>query len=86
MDRSAGLPEPEIASSERRIASLVEQMRWLQTCNDPECLGLCEECATPRGGVGAAGAAGDDHHALEEGSELTRAPMIRLSEELTYWT
>jgi hypothetical protein len=63
-----------MASSERRIASLAEQMRWLQACNDPECLGRCGECATP-GGVGAAGAAGDDHHALEEGSELTRESM-----------
>ena len=55
-----------MASSQRRIASLAEQMRWLHACNDPECLGRCGECA-----VGAVGAAGSDHHALEEGSMLT---------------
>ena len=55
-----------MASSQRRIASLAEQMRWLHACNDPECLGRCGECA-----VGAVGAAGSDHHALEEGSVLT---------------
>jgi hypothetical protein len=57
------------SSSDRRIATLAEQMRWMHTCGDPECDGLhgCQPCAPA---VGAVGAAGDDHAALEEGSEL----------------
>ena len=65
-------------ASERRIATLTEQMRWLHTCPDPECNGL-HDCAGGAigGGVATAAAAGDDHEALEEGAVLDRTPRAR---------
>ena len=44
-------------ASERRIATLAEQMRWLHTCADPECNGMHDCAGGATGGVAAAGVA-----------------------------
>ena len=64
-------------ASERRIATLAEQMRWLHTCADLGCNGMHDCASGATGGVAAAGVAGDDHEALEEGAVLNRAPQTR---------